>query len=369
MSIKMININFNTKTIESIETNGIDTTHYNIKLTENSFFISFPKPRKDRKKKPTELLIESEPEIKNVEPEIKNVSIDEMIEILKKNIQKHNTADTYIRGFKDVANQFKIDNVVELLTTKDKEMIDYIVNKYKDIKTQKTKICCVYKCYKLLNIENELFKTTIKDYIKPIMIENDKEKQENKKALSEAIEMIDYFETRETEINETIISTPSLLDEWSSEVQLSCLLKLYLNYGVLRPGELLDCKIVNNETLETNYIDISKKQLIINVHKNDIKGSKTIDLDDRFIKLVSKGLGKYLIQRKDKKLYKSTSSFTKFFKRMFNDYTPYDLRKAISSKCIHDNDLEEIAKLEYIQGHSLKNILDYYNVYDATQKN
>lgn len=367
MSIKLININFNTKTIETIETNGIDTTHYNIKLTENSFFISFPKPRADRKKKPTELVIEPEPE---PEPEpIKSVSIDEMIEILKKNIKKQNTADTYIRGVKDVVGHFKIDNVVDLLTTKDKEIIDYIVNKYKDIKTQKTKICCVYKCYKLLNIENELFKSTIKDYIKPIMIENDKEKQDNKKALSEAIEMIDYFESRETEINQTIISNPSLIDEWSPEVQLSCLLKLYLNYGVLRPGELLDCKIVNNETLETNYIDISKKQLIINVHKNDSKGSKTIDLDDKFIKIVSKGLGKYLLQRKDNKLYKSTSSFAKFFKRMFKDYTPYDLRKAISSKCIHDNDLEEIKRLEYIQGHSLKNILDYYNVYDATQKN
>lgn len=369
MSIKMLNINFNTKTIESIETNGIDTTHYNIKLTENSFFISFPKPRADRKKKPTELLIESEPETEPVSEPIKSVSIDEMIEILKKNIQKQNTVESYIRGFKDVANHFKIDNVVELLTTQDKEIIDYLVNKYKEIKTQKNKICCVYKCYKLLNIENELFKSTIQNYSKPIMIENDKEKQENKKSLSEAIEMIEYFESRETEINETIISNPSLIDEWSSEVQMSCLLKLYLNYGVLRPGELLDCKIVNNETLETNYIDISKKQLIINVHKNDRKGSKTIDLDDKFIKILSKGLGKYFIHRKDNKLYKSTSSFTKFFKSMFKDYTPYDLRKAISSKCLHDNDLEEIARLEYIQGHSLKCILDYYNVYDSTQKN
>jgi hypothetical protein len=51
------------------------------------------------------------------------------------------------------------------------------------------------------------------------------------------------------------------------------------------------------------------------------------------------------------------------FKTYFNDYTPYDLRKAISSKCIAQGDIEKIKTLEHNQGHSIQVILDSYNVY------
>jgi hypothetical protein len=51
------------------------------------------------------------------------------------------------------------------------------------------------------------------------------------------------------------------------------------------------------------------------------------------------------------------------FKSHFNDYTPYDLRKAISSKYIAEGDVEKIKKLEHNQSHSLQVILDNYNVY------
>ena len=51
------------------------------------------------------------------------------------------------------------------------------------------------------------------------------------------------------------------------------------------------------------------------------------------------------------------------FKTYFNDYTPYDLRRAISSRYIAENDIENIKKLEHNQSHSLQVILDNYNVY------
>jgi hypothetical protein len=47
-------------------------------------------------------------------------------------------------------------------------------------------------------------------------------------------------------------------------------------------------------------------------------------------------------------------------------YNPYDLRIAISSKCIAEGDVEKIKKLETYQGHSLKLIFDYYNVYSKS---
>ena len=76
-----------------------------------------------------------------------------------------------------------------------------------------------------------------------------------------------------------------------------------------------------------------------------------------------KGIGKYLITAQNGELYQSSSAFTKLFVKHFN-YTPYDLRKVISSKCIQNGDVEEIKKLEHTQGHNLNTILEFYNVYN-----
>jgi len=74
-------------------------------------------------------------------------------------------------------------------------------------------------------------------------------------------------------------------------------------------------------------------------------------------------LGKYLFTNQSDKLYQSSSGFTKAFKSYFNDYTPYDLRKAVSSAYKAENDIEKIKTLEHNQGHSLNVILESYNVY------
>ena len=74
-------------------------------------------------------------------------------------------------------------------------------------------------------------------------------------------------------------------------------------------------------------------------------------------------MGRYLVTNQSDKLYQSSSAFTKAFKKEFNDYTPYCLRKAISSKYIAEGNIENIKKLEHNQGHSLQVILDNYNVY------
>ena len=76
-----------------------------------------------------------------------------------------------------------------------------------------------------------------------------------------------------------------------------------------------------------------------------------------------KGLGKYLVWNQSGALYQSSSAFTKMFKNEFNDYTPYDLRKAISSRYIAQGNVDEIKTLEHNQGHSLNIILENYNVY------
>jgi len=75
-----------------------------------------------------------------------------------------------------------------------------------------------------------------------------------------------------------------------------------------------------------------------------------------------KGIGQFLVTTQQGKLYQSSSAFSKVFMKYF-EHNVYDLRKAISSECIYNGDVEQIKKLEYVQGHDLKTILEFYNVY------
>ncbi len=52
----------------------------------------------------------------------------------------------------------------ELLKTKEQDIIDYIEKQYNNNSTIKSKLCSIYKAYKILNIESELFKNRIDHY-------------------------------------------------------------------------------------------------------------------------------------------------------------------------------------------------------------
>ena len=172
------------------------------------------------------------------------------------------------------------------------------------------------------------------------------------------------------ELKQKIKDNTTILTEWKQEAQLYCILKLYLEYGVLRPSELISIKISNcyfHHTCIYNYINIQTKKIVINNHKNDRKGSKIFDIDDEFIKFLKFGLNDFLITTHEGDMYSSSSSFIKLFYKNFN-HTPYDLRRAISSNVIAEGNSEEIKNLEYIQGHSLNFILSSYNIYSKNKK-
>jgi integrase len=139
-------------------------------------------------------------------------------------------------------------------------------------------------------------------------------------------------------------------------------LKIYLTYGVLHPSELIDCKITDADC-EGSHVNIFTKRIVTNHHKNDRKGNKNFDISDELVRFLRKGLGKYIITNQNNELYQSSSAFTKMVKSHFNDYNPYDLRKAISSKCIAHGNVDGSKKLENNQGHDLQTILNNYNIY------
>jgi integrase len=381
--IKISNLNFQNQTIETIEVNGETVDNLEIKLTKTKFNIVIVKDnkiikkeikKKDVPEKAVDLLIEDTMEVvvedtkevvevvvEDIKEKVENVK-EEIIEkltfskvkdLLKEHIPKKNTLDSYCRTMEQVYGYFKVEDIHELLSTKEQDIIHYLEEKYESISTIKSKLCAIYKVYKLLNIESELFKSKIEHYAYEQKINQDKNKESNKKTTQDGDAIIEYFENKMTKLE---------FQDWTQQNQLYCLLKIYLTYGVLRPSEIIDCKITENDC-EDNHINVLTKQIVIHHHKNDRKGKKVIEIDDELVGFLRKGLGKYLVLNQSDELYQSSSAFTKMFKSYFDDYTPYDLRKAVSSSYIAEGNIENIKKLEHNQGHSLQVILDNYNVY------
>jgi hypothetical protein len=148
-------------------------------------------------------------------------------------------------------------------------------------------LCAICKVYKLLNIAGELLKTELIITQKKQTIHQYKNKKLNKKTIAESDIIIDYFEKKITELGGKVQE-----DKWTQQNQLYCMLKIYLTYGVLRPSELIDCKITDADC-EGNHINIFTKQIVINHHKNDRKGKKVIDIFDELVGFLRKGLGIY----------------------------------------------------------------------------
>ena len=77
-------------------------------------------------------------------------------------------------------------------------------------------------------------------------------------------------------------------------------------------------------------------------------------------------MGKYLITDTNGELFKTSSKFGEYFKSLIK-HNPYDLRKALTSKCIRDcitqGITEKLEQLAQTQGHSLNTMLNNYNTY------
>ena len=400
--LKICDLNFKTQTIGNIEINGLNINNLEIKLTKTKFNITFNKEtKKEIKKKKNEDIIEfieiepqEEPQEEETQEEKQEetqeekqeekqeeetqeetqeegkITLQQMKELLTQTITKKNTLEAYYRPIKAIYQHFKILNMYELLKTKEKEIIEYIEEEYKNNhSTIKSKLCGIKKAYEILKIDGLLIEDKTQEYIILSKIQQDKKKEANKKDESEGKEIIDTFKKHLEELEEKIKEDTGILTKWKQEAQLYFILKIYLEYGVLRPSELIKCLITNTDdgNDKINYININSKMMIINNHKNDKKGKKEFLLDEKLIKGLKIGLGKYLITNEEGELYESSSSLTKLFVRKFN-HTPYDLRRAISSKAIAEKNTDKIKQLENIQGHALNVVLSHYNIYSKENK-
>jgi len=379
--MEISNINFSEKTIEKVEVSGDNIKEILCEFLDNTFRLTIVK--NENKEVVTnevvmedvvmvevvkeEIVVEDEGEVE-VEPASKKIMIEEVKHIIYENIPKKNTRDTYFRTIKQVYNNFQADDVYELLKI-ETEIVKFIEEKYEKHSTIKNKLCGMYKVYNLLNIESLLLKDKIDQYMVSLSIQEDKEKENStdKKILEEAEQIVTYFKNEMDMMEDEIKNDAEILSTWNKTAQLYAVLRIYLTYDMLRPSEIIDIKITDTDegNDKVNYINVVTKKIVINNHKNDRKGTKTIDITDNELNdILCRGEDKYLITNYSGEIYTSSSSFSKMLKIRFNDYNPYDLRKVISSLAIHEGDTEKINMLEHNQGHSLNTILKNYNTYN-----
>jgi hypothetical protein len=175
----------------------------------------------------------------------------------------------------DVYNKFKVNDINNLLRTNEAEIINYIENKYEKSLTIESKLCGIYKCYRVLNITSDLFKNKIEEYKYKTETQRDKEKDMNKKDTDEGDKIIEQFKKHYEELELKIKNDLLLLSEWKQEAQLFCLLKLYLVFGVLRSSEIINCLITDNDdNNKINYINIKTKHLLLIIIKMIKKDQK-----------------------------------------------------------------------------------------------
>ena len=382
--MEISNINFSEKTIEKVEVSGDNIKEILCEFLDNTFRLTIVK--NENKEVVTnevvmedvvmvevvkeEIVVEDEGEVE-VEPASKKIMIEEVKHIIYENIPKKNTRDTYFRTIKQVYNNFQADDVYELLKI-ETEIVKFIEEKYEKHSTIKNKLCGMYKVYNLLNIESLLLKDKIDQYMVSLSIQEDKEKENStdKKILEEAEQIVTYFKNEMDMMEDEIKNDAEILSTWNKTAQLYAVLRIYLTYDMLRPSEIIDIKITDTDegNDKVNYINVVTKKIVINNHKNDRKGTKTIDITDNELNdILCRGEDKYLITNYSGEIYTSSSSFSKMLKIRFNDYNPYDLRKVISSLAIHEGDTEKNSILEHNQGHSLNTILKNYNTYNKVE--
>jgi site-specific recombinase XerD len=125
------------------------------------------------------------------------ITLAKIKDLLKAHIPKKNTLVSYCRTIQQVFDFFKVQDIHELL---EQDIIDYLEKQYKSISSIKSKLCAMYKIYKLLNLEGQLFKNKIDYYAKKQTIHQDKNKELNKKTIAEGDAIIEYFENKLAEL-------------------------------------------------------------------------------------------------------------------------------------------------------------------------
>ena len=111
-------------------------------------------------------------------------------------------------------NRFKIEDMNELLNTKEQDIFDFIENQFTNDSAIKFKLCSVYKSYKILNVNGELIKNKIDFYTVKQYIQKDENKESNEKTIEEGVFIFEHFNDKLTELGKIVQDNTDSLNDW-----------------------------------------------------------------------------------------------------------------------------------------------------------
>mmetsp|Transcript_10377 Transcript_10377/g.13550 ORF Transcript_10377/g.13550 Transcript_10377/m.13550 type:complete len:444 (+) Transcript_10377:2383-3714(+) len=295
---------------------------------------------------------EDEPEqqqpIEEVEPieEVKQITYED----IKNKIENGNSFLThkpfttsskksYLNSFKNIHNHFKADDYRQLL--KDPQpIINFIYATYDKDSSKKSHTSTLLFILKSFcpNDENEIKICELNKVLSNnLTAKRSNENDDNKLPIGKAYALMEHMKSKKNDV----------------------FAHLVLNYGVLRPDELYNLKVLDTDNDEDNYINISTKMLIINKHKTLRQyGVKRIKMDDEIINMVKDKLGGHVFTNQKNEPYETGKGLTDKIKR---DYgcSIYDIRKMKTSIVLKDNNETEREQVAKFQGHEVATMAIY----------
>jgi len=112
-----------------------------------------------------------------------------------------------------------------------------------------------------LNLESKVIKDRIQHYTVLLKVKQDvdKEKLTDKKSIEEGEEILNHCHEEMNKFGDTLKNDINLLNLWDITAQMYCVLKIYLEIGNFRGGEIVDMKILDTDTEDKiNYINVEK---------------------------------------------------------------------------------------------------------------
>lgn len=251
----------------------------------------------------------------------------------------------------------KIDelNIATIINDSIDDVIKNVETISESSSTRKSYFSAILKVIDMYGLKHgDVMKKQIENYRMKCDIEQDKKKEETAKTKEEGDDIIKG-------LKEKMETYKGLLKkEWNNDAIFYCLCYIYTNYGVLRPEEFREMYIYLKPPQDAvNYIDLKKKEIVINQHKTMKKdGTRIIKIDDELVKVLKLGAGKPFFN----KVYYDSSKVSGVIKKNLG-MNPYAFRKAVVSSALASNDIELINKVAKANGHEVKTQISYYNQY------
>jgi integrase len=342
MNSEVKEINKNENEVEEIKIEEIEVEEIEVEEVEEVV--------EDEVEVEVEVIEEVKEEVEEDEVEVKPITFEDINETLDNLKNKKNeplakkTKDSYKNCFKNFNHKFQLDDYTQLLK-EPKPIIEYIYEKFECDSTKKSHLTVLIKLIKTYchHEENERMICKLMEVLNNNLVTKQSNKMDKgKKDIKKAYSLMAFMKEQKNDIFAHMV----------------------LNYGVLRPDELYNMKVLDEDNDVDNYINVDTQTMVINKHKTIANyGVKRIKLDDKFIDMVYEKLGGYVFTNLKNEPYQTGKGLTDMIIREYG-CSIYDIRKMKTSIVLKDGDEVEREKVAKFQGHEVGTMVSYYKTYN-----